>query len=84
MEIKTARQDYLIESTGFCLLTIARTWTDENIYTDVNSQYLQHIRVELHIVWLTQSYVPEQTAHSPSLKPIQLASATQTGVHRSV
>lgn len=49
------RQKCFMERTGFCLLNIARTWTDENIYTNVNSQYLQHIRIHI--------YVPVITAH---------------------
>lgn len=51
---KTVIHDHLIESTGFCLLTIARTWTDENIYTDVNSQYLQNRVRAAHSVNNTQ------------------------------
>lgn len=54
-----------MESTSFCLLTISRTWTDENIYTDVNSQYLQHIRIEAAHSATNTHLRTSETAHLP-------------------
>lgn len=52
----------LVESTGFYLLIIARTWTDEHIYTYVNSLYLQHVITEAaHDVTSAQLQISKNT-----------------------